>query len=90
MNYYKDIIVFGIESAKVLRKNLTANQSTIKNFLKAEQRSYRDNATNLYLFSHNIFDSILKRDENYYLQVFLKESIYIEKEKIVIRQILMT
>ena len=30
---------------------------------------------------------VLMKDENYYLQVFLKESKYIEKEKYVIRYI---
>ena len=34
INYQKDTTVFGIKSAKVLRKNLIANQSTIKKFSK--------------------------------------------------------
>ena len=33
-------------------------------------------------------DSVLEKDENYYLQVFLKECKYIGKEKKVIRHIM--
>ena len=35
--------------------------------------------------SGNVVDLVLKTDENYYPQVFLKECEYIEKEKKVIK-----
>ena len=35
-----------------------------------------------------LIDFVLKKDENYYLQVFLKECKYIEKEKKIIRYII--
>ena len=38
-------MVFGIKPTIVLRKNLIANPSTIKNFLKTKIRSYGDEAT---------------------------------------------
>ena len=35
-----------------------------------------------------LIDFVLKKDENYYLQVFLKECKYIEREKKIIRYII--
>ena len=68
-----------------------------KTFLKAKVNSYSDEATDLhsrklpeegsnYIFWLTILiGSALKKDENYYPQVFLKESKYIVKEKKAIR-----
>ena len=38
INYYKNITVFGIKLVRVSRKDLIANPSTIKKFLKTKLR----------------------------------------------------
>ena len=62
-------------------------------FLKTKIRSYVDKTTdfcsrkkpetgsNYIHWSVLVINSVLKKDENYYPQVFLKERRYIEKEK---------
>ena len=67
--------------------------------MKTKIRSYGDEATDFYsskipeagcnymCWSVLVIDSALKKDENYYLQVLLKECKYTEKEKKVIRYI---
>ena len=74
-----------------IKKNLIANLSTIKKNLKPKIKSYADEVIDLYdkeiakVDSNHIFlavisfDSALKKDENYYLQVFLKECKHILK-----------
>ena len=85
-------MIFGVKSVIALKKNLTANSATIKMFLKSKVRSYGDKTTNFLTIKIPevgpnyicwwaiLIDSVLKKDENYYLQVFLKECKYIEKE----------
>ena len=71
-----------------IKKNLIANQSWIKNFLKRVTDEVTDfydkgipkvdcNHTCLAVIS---LDSALEKDEDYYPQVFLKEFKYIEKK----------
>ena len=74
--------------------NLIANLFMIKAILKAKIKSYSDEATD---FHNNEYpkagpnptclavitiDTALKKEENFYPQVFLKECKYIEKETI--------
>ena len=86
------IIIFGIKSAVISKKNLIANLYTIKNFLKTKIKSHDDEATDFhdkeipksgsdytYLAVVSLYFS-LKKAEIYYPQVFLKECKYIEKE----------
>ena len=56
-----------------------------KNYLKTKIKSHGDEVTGFY--DHTCLavislDSALKKDENYYLQVFLKECKYTEKKLI--------
>ena len=65
-----------------------------KKFLKTKTRSYSDEArefhdkeipkagSNYTCLVVTLLDSVLKKDENYYLQAFLKECKYVEKEKV--------
>ena len=86
------IILFGIKSAAISKKNLISNLYTIKIFLKTKVKSHGDEATDFhdkeipksgsdytYLAVISLYFS-LKKDEIYYPQVFLKECKYIEKE----------
>ena len=85
------IILFRIKSALILKKNLIANLSTIKIFLKTKTKPYGDEATDFHDkeiprvgFNHTCLglmnlDSALQNDKNYYPQVFLKECKYIKK-----------
>ena len=69
----------------MLKRNLIANLSTIKKFKKTKIKSCSDGATDFhdkekpkvsssYTFLAAItIDSALKKDKNYYPQVFLKE-----------------
>ena len=80
-----------------IKNNLTANLS-IKKILKTKIKSHDDEVTDTYdkeipkvASNHTCFaviclDSAVKKDENYYPQVFLKEWIYIKKK--VIRHII--
>ena len=76
----------------ISKRNLIASFSTIKKLLKAKIKFRGDEVTESYdkeipmtdanhtfleVFS---LDSVLKKDENYYLQAFLKECKYIEKK----------
>ena len=67
-----------------IKKNLIASLSMIKNFLKTKIKSYGDEVTDFYdkeiikvdsdctCLAVISLDSALKKDENYYPQVFLK------------------
>ena len=48
MSYQEHIIIFGINPAAVLKKNLIANPSTIKKNLKTKIRSYGNEATDFH------------------------------------------
>ena len=78
---------------------MIANLLTIKHFLKTKIKSYSYEATGFHdkevpkveanhtgLAVISLY-SVLKKDKNCYLQVFLKESKYIEKEKMNIQKI---
>ena len=45
MTYWKNILLFGIKSALILKTNLIANLSKRKKKLKTEIKSYSDEAT---------------------------------------------
>ena len=76
------------------KESLVASLSIIKLFLKTKTKSHRDEVTHFYNkkipkvdSNHNCLvvislDSALKKDDNYYPQVFLKECKYIEKKVI--------
>ena len=86
-------MVSGIKSVIVLRKNLIAIPSTIKKVLKTKIKSYGGKATDFHdkkipkkdsnytCLAVILIDFVLKKDEKYYHQVFLKEFKYTEKEK---------
>ena len=64
---------------------MIANTSTI-NIFENQNKVYSDETTNFHTeIPEAGLDTILKKDENYYLQVFLEECTYTEKEKKVIR-----
>ena len=75
------------------------NLSTIKRFLKTKIKYYGVNATdfrdkeipkvrsNYACLAVISIDFVLKKDKNYYPQIFSEECKYIEKEKKVIRYI---
>ena len=91
--FWKNIILFGIKSALILKNNLIANLSITQKFLKTKIKYYRDEVRDFYnktipkVDSNHTslagisLDSALKKDESYYPQAFLKECKYIEKEK---------
>ena len=93
INYQKNIIVFGINSVKVLRKNLIVNPSTIKKLLKNKVGSYGHEAIDFYdtevpkkdsnytCLSIILIDFVFKNDDSYYPQVFLKGCKYTKKKK---------
>ena len=66
-----------------IKRELACEPIYNKKFLKTKIRSYADGATDfqLYLFISNINQFFLKKDENYYLEAFLKECKYTEKVK---------
>ena len=82
----------------ISKKNLIANLSITKNFLKTKIKPHGSEVTDLYdkeipkVDSNHTslavisLNSALKKDENYYPQVFLKECKYIEKK--VVRHII--
>ena len=93
MSYWKNIILFGIKSVLILKKEVDSKLVNNKKILNPEIKSYGDEATDFHdkdipkmdsnhtrLAVINV-DFALKKDENYYLKVFLKECKYIEKEK---------
>ena len=77
-----------------IKKNLIASLSMIKNFLKTKIKSYGDEVTDFYdkeiikvgsdctCLAVISLDSALKKDENYYPQVFLKGYKYIKNKVI--------
>ena len=74
-----------------IKKEFDSKPLHNKEFLKTQIKSHGDEATDFYdkkipkvVSNHTCLalislDSALKKDEDYYLQVFLKECIYIEK-----------
>ena len=80
-------------SALILKENLIANLSTIKKILKTNLKSYSDEIIDFHdkqirqegsdytCLAVITVNSPLKKDKNYYLQVFSKECKYTEKEK---------
>ena len=88
-------IIFGIKST-ILWKEIIVSH---KEFLKTKLKSYRDVATDFHDkempnlgYNHTCLPvtkiySVFKKDENYYLQAFLREYKYIEKVKKGIRHI---
>ena len=89
----ENIILFGMKSALISKRNLTASMSIIK-FLKTKIKSHGGEITDFYdkeipkVDSNHTclavisLDSALIKDDNYYMQVFLKECKYIEKKVI--------
>ena len=91
ITYWKNIILFGIKWTLILKKEFDSQPVYNKIFLKTETKSYGyevtdfhdkeilkvdSNCTCLVVIS---LDSIVKRDENYYPQVFLKSVNTLEK-----------
>ena len=82
-----------------IKKEFDSEPIYNKKFLKAKIKCYGDEATdflneemakvdsNYTCLAVIKIDFILKKDENYYLQVFLIECKYIEKEKMALRYI---
>ena len=78
-------ILFGIKSVLILKKNLMANLSAIKKILKIKIKSYGDEARDFHdreipkagsnhtCLEVITIDSVYKKHENYYSQVFLKQ-----------------
>ena len=67
--------VFGIKSVIVLRKNLIVNPSTIKKF-SSEAKDFLDKevpkvGSNYTCLAVTLIDSVLGKDENYYLQAII-------------------
>ena len=95
----KNIMIFRITFVIVWKENLIVNLSTIKRFLKTKIKYYGVNATdfrdkeipkvrsNYACLAVISIDFVLKKDKNYYPQIFSEECKYIEKEKKVIRYI---
>ena len=94
ITYWKNIILFGTIWDKVtsdFKKECDTFRD--KKSLKTKTLSYGNEAIDFHNkeipkmgFNHTCsalitIDSALKKDKNYYLQVFLKEYKYIEKEK---------
>ena len=48
MTYCKNIILFGIKPVLILKKNLIANLTKIRNKMKTKIRSYGDEATDFH------------------------------------------
>ena len=77
----------------ILKKEFDSEPVYNKKFLKTKMKSYSDEATDFHdkeipkagcnhtCLAVITIDSALKKDDNYYLQVFLKEWKYTEKEK---------
>ena len=92
MNYQKNIILFGIKSALIQKKKNNSEPVYNKEYLKTKIKSHHDEVTDFYdkkipkMDSNHTclavisLNSALKKDDNYYLQVFLKECKYIEKK----------
>ena len=75
-----------------IKKNLIESLYTINNFLKTKTKSHGDEGTDFYdkeipkvrpnqtCLAVISWDSTLKKDDNYYPQVFLKVCKYVEKK----------
>ena len=84
ITHFKSLILFGIKSAQILKRNLIVNYLQEK-LLITKVKSYGDEATDFhnkempkinsdYTCSAVInVDSGFKKDENYFLPVFLEE-----------------
>ena len=80
MIYLKTIKLFGIKSALILKKNWISSLSTKKHFWKSrgdEVSYFYDKEISKVDFNHTCLavirlDSALKKDENYFPQVFLR------------------
>ena len=90
----KNIILFGIKSAKINKNEFDSEPAYTKKFLKTKLKPHGDEVTDFYdnkipKVSKNPFslDSALNKNENYNLQVFLKECK--DNEEKVNRHILM-
>ena len=82
-----------------IKQELDCKPIYTKKFLKAKMKFYGDEATDFHdkeipkvgsnctSLAVILIDFVLKKDEKYYLQMFLKECKYIEKEKKVARYI---
>ena len=96
ITYGKNIILFGIKSALILKKKKGSDSKPVyhKHFLKSQIKSYGDEpsdfqdkqipkvGSNYTWFTVISLVSAINKDENYYSQVFLKECNYIEKKVI--------
>ena len=86
MTYQENIVQLGIKSAPIEEKNWPASLSRIKKFKnKNEVTDFYDKKIIKVGSNHSCLavislDSACKKDDNYYLQVFLKECKYIEKK----------
>ena len=81
-------MLFGIKSVIVWKKNLIVNLFTIKHFKYNKIKSYNDQVTDFHdkevpkvgsnyaCLAVMLIDFVLKKDENYYPQKFLKECKY--------------
>ena len=89
-----DIIWDKVRTYKYLKKEFDSDFIYHQNFLKTKRKSYGDEGTDFYdkeilkIDSNHTclavisLDSDLKKNENYYPQLFLKECKYIEKKVI--------
>ena len=85
-------MIFGIKSAQILKKEFESESVYNKKVLKTKIKSYGDDTTSCHdkEISKAVSDSTclavitidpaLKKDENYYLQAFLKECRYFQKK----------
>ena len=92
MTYQKNIILFGIKSASDIKKEFDNEPVYSKEFLKTKIKSHGDDLTDCYdkkvlkVDSNHAcllvigLDSVLKKDDNYCSQEFLKGCKYIEKK----------
>ena len=94
MTYQKNIILFGIKSALIYKKESDSELSITKFCLKTKTESYGDEVTDFYdkeipdVDSNHTclvvisLDSALNKDGNYYPQVLIKECKYIEERSL--------
>ena len=75
-------MIASLSTIKNLKTKIKSHGDEVTDFYNKEVPKVDSNHTCLTVFS---LDSALKKDDNYYSQVFLKECKYIEKK--VVRQI---
>ena len=92
ITYQKNIWDIWVKVKADVKKEFDSKLVYNKEFLKTKIKSHDDEVTNFYdkkipkMYSNHIYlaaislDSAPKKDENFYLQVFLKECKYIEKK----------